>query len=720
MKKQDHAIKLAKMGFHVFPLVPNSKVPLKEAKDFPNTATTDPKKILEWWDKNPDANIGISTTRYNGSGALVAVDVDNKNGVSGDDTLFGLELDGKLLVSTFTQHTPTGGKHLLYYAEKPVKQGVAKLGKGIDIRSRGGYVVGAGSTIDGKAYTADDVKLSPAPKWLIEKCGEAKEKPKSARTSKIKVNDSAARARATDYLKNSAPMGEAGSRNQTAFAVAARIKDFGVSAEACFELMADQWECEGDFSDEELRATIEHAYHYGEKAPGADAPEASFDAVAPAEAEKHYLEKINDEYALLFEGGGHCILHETQDVFGREHVIFMEDSTFKLKFENKLVFTSEKNKTVNPAKQWLGWKERREYLGLCFSPEKEAPEGFYNLWRGFTVEPLAYEEADLFQRAGFDAFMEHAKANVCAGDERLYQWLMGYLAHMIQKPYERPLTTLVFQGKKGTGKNSLIHAVGELLGKHYLLTSDERYLTSNFNGHLDSCLCLVLDEVTWGGNKAAEGRIKTLTTEDKILIERKGKEPYESVNLARVVIIGNSEWLVPATEDERRFAVFKVGEGRKQDTKFFSEMMANLRMGGNRILLDFLKRFDLTKVNPNVAPKTVGLMEQQMHGDAAKRWWFQCLSEGTIAGGEWETRLDKAVVRHSYTEYLKAINSTSRRLDDQSLGREIRKYCPAVKTKGKRREGAYFARFYEFPSLEEARESWETLLGQTINWSDEE
>src|SRR5690606_35582068 len=99
------------------------------------------------------------------------------------------------------------------------------------------------------------------------------------------------------------------------------------------------------------------------------------------------------------------------------------------------------------------------------------------------------------QRSGFDAFIHHAKENVCQGDEDLFQWLMGYFAHMVQRPYERPLTTLVFRGGKGVGKNTLIDRVGNLLGEsHYLVATDGRYLTSNFNGHMDSCLCLVLDE----------------------------------------------------------------------------------------------------------------------------------------------------------------------------------------------------------------------------------
>lgn len=151
----DQALYLAEKGFHVFPLRPNSKLPAID--DFPNKATVDPKKIKTYWmdpvlGTEKPYNIGISTSRYNGSQALVVVDVDNKEKKKGDEELLKLELQGLDFIETTTQVTPTGGKHLIYRSEKPVKQGSNVLSNGLDIRSKGGYIVGPGSTIDGKSY----------------------------------------------------------------------------------------------------------------------------------------------------------------------------------------------------------------------------------------------------------------------------------------------------------------------------------------------------------------------------------------------------------------------------------------------------------------------------------------------------------------------------------------------------------------------------------------
>lgn len=140
----EHALKLAGMGFHVFPIAPGAKDP-PLVKNFPLRATRDPEQIATWWELEPRANVGISTSRFGDDLALLVVDVDPRKG--GLESLVALELAGHVLPTTWTQRTPSGGLHLIYVVPEPVKQGVDVLGPGLDIRSRGGYIVGAGSVL---------------------------------------------------------------------------------------------------------------------------------------------------------------------------------------------------------------------------------------------------------------------------------------------------------------------------------------------------------------------------------------------------------------------------------------------------------------------------------------------------------------------------------------------------------------------------------------------
>lgn len=146
-------VRLANVGFYLFPLRPNSKIPA--IKDFTSRATRDLGVLGNWWLDNtlePQPNIGIITSRFSDCEALIVVDVDQKNGKDGLAELQRLERSGRICPPTLTQITPTGGRHLIYRSQRAVKGGVNKLGPGIDIKSYGGYIVGAGSTINGKAY----------------------------------------------------------------------------------------------------------------------------------------------------------------------------------------------------------------------------------------------------------------------------------------------------------------------------------------------------------------------------------------------------------------------------------------------------------------------------------------------------------------------------------------------------------------------------------------
>lgn len=712
------ALALAEKGFHVFPLVENSKLPL--IQNFPNLATKDPKTIKNWWldgvlELEKNYNIGISTSNYNCTQSLIVVDVDNKKGKKGSDELLKLEMQGFDVESTYTQTTPTGGEHLVFTSERAVKQGTNVLAKGLDIRSRGGYIVGAGSKIDGQIYTGNDEAISECPLWISKKCGEPKEK-NTREIDVSTINEETAINRAKDYLKTADIALEGDGGKVTTYKVSAHLKDIGLSPENNLDLLID-WneECEPPWEVEELKTIVDSVYLYGKDPVGLIAPESDFEVLPEEKKEKSYLEKLNDKYALVIEDGGHCILEETVDEKGRAKRKFYSESTFKRKLSTKTIMTGDKLK--KQADIWLDWEGRREYEGLCFKPEQEARNGYYNLWKGFTCKPKPYAQASSDAKKGFDMYMSHIEENMCDGNAEHFKWIMGYFAHLIQKPYEKPLVTLVFKGSKGVGKNAAIDRMGKLIGSNqYLVAHNSRYLTSNFNGHMDSCLCLVLDEAFWSGDKGAEGVLKGLTTAPEIQIERKGKEPYMVDNYIRFIIIGNDEWLVPASADERRYGVFQVGEGRKKDVNFFSEMVRLMdTQGGLEILLDYLKKFDLSKIQVNVAPNTKALQEQkELSLDALDQFWEECLDEGRIYGTTYEFGFEAKISKIDFTNsvyaYLKNRNIGSWRPTKRSIGIRLRKWVPSLDNSGWVGPRKDRLRAYKLNTLEACKTQWDKYL----------
>jgi len=154
----DAALAYAARGWPVFPCKPRGKEPLTPHgfKD----ATTDEVVIRDWWSRWPDANIGIPT----GASTFVVLDVDTRDG--GNETLRELVAQHGELPETPAVLTSGGGTHY-YLAPDGVR--CCKVGKGIDLKGAGGYVIAPPSVHPtGWTYTwdAEDVPMAAVPGWL--------------------------------------------------------------------------------------------------------------------------------------------------------------------------------------------------------------------------------------------------------------------------------------------------------------------------------------------------------------------------------------------------------------------------------------------------------------------------------------------------------------------------------------------------------------------------
>lgn len=726
--KIEIATRLADKGFYLFPVKPNGKEPAFNG--WQAMATRNKEQLAQWFG-NSALNIGIFTEKFGDNEALVVVDVDQKRGKDGAKEIEKLELLGSEFPDTFKQTTPTTGQHIIYKTARPVKQGADVLAKGLDIRSRGGYIVAVGSEIDGSFYKAKDAVIAECPEWIVQKCGFETKASEDAGKKVEGINVYGAISRAQAYLEQAPIAVEGSGGDQTTYAVACNVKDFGVDQASAFGLLCDHWNnrCVPPWPIGELKQKIAHAYRYGSSAVGANAPEADFKPIASADLQGDdnsgdvprvdQIEILNREYAFVTTGGSYTVIQECLDDEGNKVLLRIGEMAFHKRFASNMIM--QRGKLQPLTKVWMNHGDRRSYTGFCFRPEQSTPKGKYNLWRGFSVAPWEQEPLPKIATDSLEMFKEHALQNICDNDAELCKWLMGYFAHLIQKPFEKPLTALVFKGRKGTGKNALVERVGRLIAPNFIVTADKRYLVSNFNSFLENNLLLVLDEAFWSGDKQAEGITKNLITGAKHMIEHKGDEPYQVPNLTRVVIIGNEEWLVPATQDERRFAVFNVGDGRRKDNKFFENMRVGMEQGGYSLLLTYLKNFDLTGIDINTAPSTEGLLEQKHASlDPVSQWWLECLLDGKIIhsdfGHDWPSVLETRSIYDAYLRYARERKVSGWITNNAQFGRHLRKISGALK--GQKRIEGDRAWLYRIPTLAECRAHWDEFIGHKVKWPD--
>lgn len=158
------ASRYAAQGFHVFPLAPGSKKPMSESSGF-YQATTDARQIAEWAREFPTANIGIRCGRESG---LCVVDIDPKNG--GFEVEAALQAEGKTFPDDAATRTRSGGRHVWLAYHPALWEGQDRIGRGIDIRTDGGYILAPPSIVEPGKYSWLSWKgaLPKVPAWLIE------------------------------------------------------------------------------------------------------------------------------------------------------------------------------------------------------------------------------------------------------------------------------------------------------------------------------------------------------------------------------------------------------------------------------------------------------------------------------------------------------------------------------------------------------------------------
>lgn len=155
---------LGELHFSIFPCELNQKKPV--GFGWQEKASDDAVEVEKWFGLNR-FNYGILCgTKYQGK-YLTVVDVDNKNGKHGAESWAKLTKDvASEALKTLTVLTPSGGYHHFFYTREQIGNRTDIL-EGVDVRGKGGYVVGAGSSINGNPYMMlNDAPIADMPDEL--------------------------------------------------------------------------------------------------------------------------------------------------------------------------------------------------------------------------------------------------------------------------------------------------------------------------------------------------------------------------------------------------------------------------------------------------------------------------------------------------------------------------------------------------------------------------
>ena len=380
---------------------------------------------------------------------------------------------------------------------------------------------------------------------------------------------------------------------------------------------------------------------------------------------------------------------------------------------------------------WYSHPKRLTYPGgIAFDPSGKSPEGVLNLWRGLACTPDPAADCGLI--------LAYIRDVVADGDQAHADYILTWLADIVQNPGRKPGVALVLKGAKGVGKDTLAEIMRRIVGTHHVahIPHADR-LTNQFNAQFRTALLVHVEEAFWSGDHKAKGVLQSLITAPTMPLEGKYADTSEISSFCRLLFTTNEDWAVPATADERRYAVFEVSPIHRNDPAYFGPLYAQIEGDGPAGFLAFLLAWKAPEgVDLRQPPQTRGLADQKLAGlRNVDRWWHDVLFRGEIPAqwqdvvdgeesaswAETEQEVEKNALRDTYADWMRGRNFDGETLNLRDFGKALNRLCPEVETsrpwgtEDRRRR-------YRFPVLGDCREAFSQAIRidpQNMGWSDD-
>jgi hypothetical protein len=315
--------------------------------------------------------------------------------------------------------------------------------------------------------------------------------------------------------------------------------------------------------------------------------------------------------------------------------------------------------------------------------------------------------------------LEHIRELWTKGDVAVSEYLLSWMAHLIQRPGVKMTVAPVLKGGQGAGKGIIIQKLADIIGpEHFLGVRNVDSVTGCFQEEkAKTNLLTFLDEATFAGDKRQSSVLKGLLSETRRRWEAKFINPIRIANHSNYIVASNYDQIVYVEEDDRRWFCLEVdskyaGRQTPESKVYFDRLQAVPAAAFAR----FLYERDLSNFNPRAAPST----EYQRHQKtinfgsvtqfvelALRRGQFD---EGLVLGEE-ETKLEKTRVYEAYLEFC-TDRRISRRVMDAAFWRKLRSLVPgAVEHRAPRSQGR--VREMVFPLLAECRVEFQASVNET-------
>jgi len=360
------------------------------------------------------------------------------------------------------------------------------------------------------------------------------------------------------------------------------------------------------------------------------------------------------------------------------------------------------------------------FEGITFDPRSTGPS-VINLWTGPTVTGVP---------GTFPTIQQFIDEVVSNGDPTVATYLFDFLAHMLQRPEEKPRVMLVLMGGQGTGKGTFSRLLESIWSRTTLITNRIADVTGDFNSVLERKYVVWLDEALFVRDFKAADALKSLITEPTISIHAKYQAPRNTFSCHRFFAATNSSHFARTDVDDRRFVYLPVSETYKGRQGYWDALNAALASPELPALVDHLQNRNLALFDPTKRPSSAALIDQRVKSlTEFDQWWHSVLQTGELdtsgsfgsdATSELKVQssvfVGTALLVNSYQTFARAHGLREKSVTEKTLKDRLKVLCRSAQCMRKQQAGNQ-NRGYDIPALPVARSEFEKFIGGPLEWS---
>lgn len=700
----DAAIEYAKKGFAVFPLKYRNKVPLTRngCKD----ATTDAAQIKAWWQKYPNANIGLATGSVSQNVFVIDLDIDEDRGIDGYHSLEDWQREHGDFPETWTAITGRGGYHLYYRGNGKIKNRAGII-DGVDIRGNGGYVVAPPSIHkNGNRY---EWEYSP----------DEFEIAKADNNVEYFLNHDDHRQSASFTMPN---IVSAGQRNQMLFRFACMMQAKGASDQSVFAatMAENESSCSPPLTEQEVRIIVSSATKYDKGKP------IHIDSEGVATRENKDDVIGNPEWVLSFLDCNHDkdgnIKSVKQFVHNFEIVMDKDD-----RFAGKIRFNEFAQQLYlcgnvpwekeDNCRAWSSHDDSALFSLVQADYGLKSRQDFADALKNVSMRNKFHPVRELLDSLTWDG-KEHIRSLLpeylgAEDSDYTYQvmrlWMLGAVSR-VYKPGNKFDYTIILQGSQGIGKSTFLKqlAMDDSWFNDSLDSLDSDKAVQSLTGSWIIELAELKSLARTAGGVESVKRFLT-ATQDKYRIpyERRADTFYRQCVFAGTT---NKDDFLQDETGNRRFLIVQTGVKKPSKSLFVPEIMDTIKLAWAEAVHIWKNEKPQLILPEAYMQEAKELQETNMADDGkrgiildylegktqvcAREIWFEALKE-TIPPKNWQaSEINNIVAKIPGWERLK----TPRKFDGYGQQRGFRKI--AMKTIEEESENSEFVVVSEQEQME--------------------